>query len=115
MNNEAKRRLQHALDACYLINQFVSGRTLEDYESDEMLRAAVERKFEIIGEALNQAEIADETVSDDIPDLRQIVGLRNRIIHGYEVIDNELIWRVTEVNLPRLTQQLESLLGKSSL
>lgn len=114
MNNEARRRLQHALDACNAIGKFVKSRSLADYEEDEMLRAAVERKFEIVGEALHLAEIADETIGDLIPDFRNIVGLRNRIIHGYEIIDDELIWRVTQSNLPRLVKQLESLLGTIS-
>ena len=76
-----------------------------------MLSAAVERKFEIIGEALRLAEDADETVTEMIPDLRKIVGMRNRIIHGYDAVDAETIWNVIEVHLPTLARQLEEVVG----
>ena len=56
-----------------------------------MLRSAVERQFEIIGEALNQAEIEQPDLTMLIPDLRRIVGLRNRIIHGYDSVDDQLL------------------------
>lgn len=65
-----------------MIAQFTQGRTFDQYGADPMLRSAVERQFEIIGEALRLAEAADPTVAEIIPDLRKIVGMRNRIIHA---------------------------------
>ena len=55
--------------------------TFADYEQNLMLRSAVERQFEIIGEALHQAEVDDPEVTDRLPELRRIVGMRNPIIH----------------------------------
>lgn len=112
MNREARKRLYDALQAGRMIAQFTDGRTFEDYESDAMLRAAVERKFEIIGEALKLAEVADASVVESIPDLRKIVGMRNRIIHGYDAVDNETIWNVVRVHLPQLSMQLAAALGE---
>lgn len=110
MNRAARQRLHDALEACRLIAQFTAGRTLADYDADPMLSAAVERKFEIIGEALKLADAADASVVDRIQDLRMIVGMRNRIIHGYDAVDSETIWSVVQVHVPRLREQLESVL-----
>lgn len=109
MNREARKRLHDALEACRVIDRFTTGRTLAEYEADEMLSAAVERKFEIIGEALRLAEAADPSLTESVPDLRMIIGMRNRIIHGYDAVDSETIWNVVEVHLPRLAVQLEAL------
>lgn len=111
MNRVARQRLFDALEACRLIERFTAGRTLDEYESDPMLSAAVERKFEIVGEALRLADAADPSIARSIPDLRLVVGLRNRIIHGYDAVDAETIWNVVRVHVPRLKEQLEGLLG----
>jgi uncharacterized protein with HEPN domain len=65
-----------------------------------MLQAAVERKFEILGEALKKAVDADESVEKYIPELRQIVATRNRIIHVYGAVDPLLLWDVIQTDLP---------------
>ncbi len=75
-----------------------------------MLRAAVERKLAIIGEAFNQLEAADASVTQAFPELRKIVAMRNRIVHGYDGVDDELIWDVVQNRLPAFLQQVEALL-----
>lgn len=110
MNRQARQRLHDALEACRLIERFTLNRTFDEYEADAMLSAAVERKFEVIGEALRLADAADAAVADLIPDLRMIVGMRNRIIHGCDSVDDETIWNVVEVHIPRLARQIESAL-----
>ncbi len=69
----------------------MAGRTFAEYADDLMLRSAVERQFEIIGEALNHAEIEQPELTTSILDLRRIVGLRNRVIHGYDSVDDQLL------------------------
>jgi uncharacterized protein with HEPN domain len=69
-----------------------------------MLRSAVERQFEIIGEALSQAEVDDPDVTDLLPELRRIVGMRNAIIHGYDSVDGELLWQTIQRNILPLTK-----------
>jgi uncharacterized protein with HEPN domain len=106
-----KKRLLDALEACHAIRDFVAGRTFTDYERNLMLRSAVERQFEIIGEALNQAEIEQSELETLIPDLRRIVGLRNRIIHGYDSVDDQLLWQVIHTHVLSLARRLEQLLA----
>jgi len=76
-----------------------------------MLRSAVERKFEIIGEALNQASRADEEAESAVPDLSKIVGLRNRLIHAYTSVNNLVIWTIVHDDLLELVKQLEAALA----
>ena len=111
MKTEALERLGHTLAACEAIAGFCAGKTREDYLSDALLRSAVERQFEIIGEALNRAAQLDETVEAGVPELRRIVGMRNRIIHGYDSVDDELIWSIVADNLPPLRAILARLLS----
>jgi uncharacterized protein with HEPN domain len=81
MRREALKRLFDAFEAIEAIELFIENGTLDRYLDDELIQSAVERKFEIIGEALKRALDADPSVFAIIPDLRRIVGTRNRIIH----------------------------------
>jgi len=111
MNSAARSRLHDALRACRAILDFVQGRTFEEYERSLLLRSAVERQFEIVGEALRQAELADASVRTRVAHLRQIVGLRNRLIHGYDVVDQQLVWSIVRDEVPPLVEQLASALA----
>lgn len=111
MKPTLKKRLLDALEACRAIQGFVAGQTFADYERNLMLRSAVERQFEIIGEALNHAESEQPDLTTLLPDLRRIVGLRNRIIHGYDSVDDQLLWQTVNFHVPALAQQLEQLLA----
>lgn len=111
MKPTLKKRLLDALEACQAIQAFLAGRAFTDYERNLMLRSAVERQFEIIGEALNHAETEQPDLVSLIPDLRRIVGLRNRIIHGYDSVDDQLLWQVVHSHVPTLAKQLEQLLA----
>lgn len=71
MNTEALERLSHALAACETVANFCAGKTREDYLADVLLRSAVERQFEIIGEALDHAAQLDGTVESRVPELRR--------------------------------------------
>ena len=110
MNLEAKKRLRDIAEACAAAGRFTAGKTFSDYEADEILRAAVERKLAIIGEAFNQLEAADASVTQTFPELRKIVGMRNRIVHGYDNVDEELVWDVVQNRLPALQQKAETIL-----
>ena len=76
-----------------------------------MLRSAVERQFEIVGEALNQLAKLAPGLSAQIPDLPRIVAFRNILIHGYAVVDNAIVWRAVQENVPELVSVLERLLS----
>ena len=75
-----------------------------------MLRRAVEREFEIIGEAMSRlGKINPEII---ISSKRQIISMRNRVIHGYDKIDNEIVWGTIIRHLPKLKQEISELLKR---
>jgi uncharacterized protein with HEPN domain len=71
------------------IGRFAAHKRFEDYLKDDMLRSAIERQFEIIGEAMTRLVKLDRTVAEKITDYRKIAGFRNALIHGYDSIDDE--------------------------
>ena len=83
-------------------------RDFKVYMADKMLRRAVEREFEIIGEAMGRIEKLDSALN--ISSKKQIISMRNRVIHGYDKIDNEIIWGTIVRHLPTLKKEIESLL-----
>ena len=93
-----------------LLADFVQGKTWQDYETNAMLRAAVERQFEIIGEALTQLAKRDTALVRRISEYRSIIAFRNVLIHGYAQVDDTLVWDVVQTRLPALRQQVGDLL-----
>ena len=110
MTNEAKKRLLDAVNACEAIAEFVAGKDFTVYENDRLLRSAVERQFEIIGEALNKAGAVDPSLPVRIPEFHRITGLRNRLIHGYDNVDDEILWDVVQSKLAPLKAHVEGAL-----
>ena len=78
------------------------------YLNDKMLRRAIEREFEIIGEAMTRIEKLDSNIN--ITNKKQIINMRNRVIHGYDKIDNEIIWGMIVRHLPTLKIEINNLL-----
>jgi len=89
MKLEAKKLLLDVIEACQDIVEFTGRIALNEYLANELVRAAVERKFEIIGEALVRLREKDPVTFSKITAGRQAVAFRNRLIHGYDVIDHE--------------------------
>lgn len=110
MQPESAALLWDARRAAELIGSFITGRTWSDYLDDPMLRSAVERQFEIIGESLNRLGGADPETAEGIEDLPRIVAFRNVLIHGYATIDDAIVWEVATERLPGLVNLLSSLL-----
>jgi uncharacterized protein with HEPN domain len=111
MRLESKKLLEDVRRATALIAQFVAGKELSDYAADALLRSAVERQFEIIGEALNRLAKADPAAADRITHTARIIAFRNILIHGYDLVDHEVVWDVIETHLPVLREQVECLLA----
>lgn len=88
-------------------------RSFKDYQSNKLLRRAVEREIEIIGEATNRLLRLDPTI--DISDARRIVNLRNLVIHAYDSVDHVVIWGIVDKDLPLLRKQVSELLGNEIL
>ena len=111
MRLEARKYLYDIKQAAGLIAEFTHGKQFDDYQADAMLRSAVERQFEIIGEALNQLVQQEPEMLSEISDARRIIAFRNRLIHGYASISSEIVWGVVETGLPLLIEEVEQLLG----
>jgi uncharacterized protein with HEPN domain len=110
MRAEVAKYLHDVAVACRLLQDFTADKSFVDFQGDALLRAGVEREFITIGEALSQAEILDPLAVQSITSLRQIIGFRNVLAHGYAVIDQATVWGVVENHLPLLQQQVTELL-----
>lgn len=110
MQLEVKKLLYDVREAAGLIASFSAGRSFDDYVADPMLRSAVERQFEIMGEALNRLAKADPEVVAKIQHYRRIIAFRNVLIHGYDVVLNDVVWSIVEQHLPPLVNTLDQLL-----
>ena len=97
-------------EACELLIQFTAGKTFLDYSTDPMLRSAVERQFEIIGEALAQVLRLDPSLRSRISDAGRIVAFRNRLIHSYSSVADDVVWGILEANLPSLRKEVATLM-----
>lgn len=98
------------IDAGQRLDRFIAGKTWSDYQHDELLRAGVERQFEIIGEALNQLRRQSPDLSVGIREHEKIIGFRNILIHGYAVIEDDVVWSASTEKLPLLLQDVAALL-----
>lgn len=107
---ESKKHLEDIRRAAVHITEFTTDKRYEDYAADAMLRSAVERQFEIIGEALNRLYKADQATAEQVPDHRRVIAFRNILIHGYDVLDNRVAWDVVQHHLPQLHRVVQSLL-----
>jgi uncharacterized protein with HEPN domain len=88
----------------------VESKTYENYKKNSLLKRAIERNLEIIGEAINR--ILKEDPSFPIESALRIVGLRNQIIHGYDSVSDENIWGIVTVHLPKLKADIDSMINK---
>jgi len=100
ISNEAAAFLWDAQRAASFIVQFTAGRTYDEYLEDVMLRSAVERQFQIIGEAFNGLRRLDPDLAATVPDLAQIIAFRNVLVHDYTAIRNDTVWDVVRDDLP---------------
>jgi len=110
MNPRSIKRLEDAAEACAKIGAFTRDHSLEQFLDSDLLRSAVERQLEIIGEAFGIASKEDTSVDELIPELPRIVALRNRLIHGYDSVDPELVWDLARHKVPSLMEQLKTVL-----
>ncbi|MBL7966511.1 MAG: DUF86 domain-containing protein [Prolixibacteraceae bacterium] len=111
MQLEVKKYLFDIRESIESIEKYLGDkRDFNIYLADKMLRRAVERELEIIGEAMSRIEKLDSSI--EISSKRQIISMRNRVIHGYDKIDNEIVWGTIARHLPVLKIEIESLLHR---
>ena len=111
MEIEIRKYLHDIKESIESINSYLGeNRNFTDYQNNKMLRRAIEREFEIIGEAMKMLANIDENIP--ITSKQQIIGMRNRVIHGYDKIDDELVWGTIVKHLPTLQLEVSNLLKK---
>ncbi len=98
-------RLLHMLDHAREATRLVEGRTRPDLDADRVLSLALVRLLEIVGEAAANVSPEARTRHPAIP-WSEVVGLRNRLIHGYDSVDLDILWRIVESDLPVLVRDL---------
>jgi uncharacterized protein with HEPN domain len=101
--------LQHMLDYAREAVDMVAGKVQEDLENERMLELALVRLVEIIGEAAGRVSHGGQIKYPEIP-WREVIGMRNRLIHGYDSVDYSILWDTVELDLPPLIAQLEKIL-----
>ena len=101
--------LDHALEAVAM----AKGKTRADLDEDRQLNLSLVRLLEIIGEAATRIPKEDQTRYTDISWL-EIVSLRNRLIHGYDTVDFDILWQIVKQDLPWLIESLKIILGEES-
>ncbi|WP_372947425.1 DUF86 domain-containing protein [Mariniphaga sp.] len=112
MDNEIKTWLFDILQAVEEIEGYFSEKPMRfnDYLSDIKTKRAVERDLEIIGEAVNRIFKKDKQFR--LENAQKIIGTRNRIIHGYDTISDDLIWSIVVNHLPKLKSEIKVLMEK---
>jgi len=110
MSDEVKKYLFDIMQSIYSIEDYLGETTdFHIYTSNKMMRRAVEREFEIIGEALNKVSKIDNSLN--ISNKEMIIGMRNRVIHAYDSVDNEIVWGAIIRHLPKLKKEINQLLN----
>lgn len=110
MSDEVKKCLQDIIDAINSIDEYLGeNRSFIYYEQNKQLRRSVEREIEIAGEAMNRIIKFDENLN--IENGKNLINMRNRIIHAYDAIDNAIIWNIVQRHLQPLKTELEKLMN----
>ena len=108
---DVRRYLFDIQCACSLIREFTEGMTFEEYKADVRTHSAVERQFEIIGEALNQMLRVFPEMEENVSHAPRIISFRNALIHGYADVSHKVVWGIVESGLPLLSAEVQALLS----
>ena len=110
MNDESKKWLLDILSSIDSIDSYIGEKKIfQDYEKNKILRRAVEREIQIIGEAVVRIQKVDPDLI--LNNARQIIATRNRIVHAYDAVNNSIIWGIVVNHLPALRAEVEALLN----
>jgi uncharacterized protein with HEPN domain len=110
MKDEIRKNLVDILQAAEEIQGFVGGMDFNTYRDNLVTQRAVERDFEIIGEALARIKKIDQELIEKISEHYRIIGFRNILIHGYDIIDEMIVWKAVVNHLPILIQEINQIL-----
>jgi len=111
MPPEDRVRILQMIEATETALNFVTGRKRAELNSDQMLLFAVVRAIEVIGEAAGRVTEVTREAAADIP-WSLVVSMRNRLIHAYFDVDNDVVWKTAAKELPALLPKLRALVGE---
>jgi uncharacterized protein with HEPN domain len=111
MEHDSKAYLFDIKQSCEKIENFVKDIDFEKYCSDSLIKAGVERKFLVIGEALTRLRREFPEIINEISDYQKVIGLRNVLVHGYDIINDATVWSAIKDNLPKLYQEVSKLIN----
>jgi len=111
MTDKIPKLLVDALGAIDSAREFVEGISLDGYTADKMRRSAVERQLEILGEACSRLVKLEPDLIGSVMNLKLAIDLRNRIIHGYDSVDDEIVYFTVTDDLEELRAGLSNLLA----
>jgi uncharacterized protein with HEPN domain len=111
MQRDARAWLTDVVAACELLIDFTRSKTFTDYAGDALLWSAVERQFEIVGEALRVTLRHQPELAAHITDVRAIIAFRNQLTHAYSAVDHATVWGLLERRVPQLQTEVTRLLA----
>lgn len=111
MNHDLKAYLYDICEACKKIIEFTNGISFTQYAADELIKAAVERKFVTVGEAMMRIKREYPETIERITGHYRIIGFRNVLVHGYDIIDDATVWSAVSDSVPVLLRETQALLG----
>lgn len=106
MSKDDLVRLRHMLDNAREADKLIRGKSRPDLDNDRVLNLALVRLLEVVGEAANRVTTATRKENENNP-WSQIVSLRNRLVHGYDTINLDILWKILTDDLPTPADQLE--------
>ena len=103
-----KSRLAHILESIDNLFEFTKDMNINDYKTNKILRFAVVKNLEIIGEASYKLT---QELKDKYPDIawRQIIGMRHLMVHGYYLVEDEIVWEIIQKDLQPLKEQIQTM------
>lgn len=107
-------RLRHMLDHAAEAIELTADKSRDDLDRERLLQLGLVRLVEIVGEAAVKVTKETRGQNPDIP-WPEIVAMRNRLIHGYDLVDNDILWQTIQEDLPALTEKLREILADDSL
>lgn len=114
MQPKTLKILEDIREAATFIRSVTASESAGGYAQNRLLRFAVERNFEIIGEAIRRLEHLTPGTAQRITNHRRIVAFRNTLIHGYDLVDDSLVWDTIQHHLPVLLEEVVTLMAQET-
>ena len=113
MSNRDLIKLYHMLDSAQAISGYIKGKERKDIENNRLVKQAIIREFEIIGEA---ASTVSNQLKENFPAIpwKEMIGMRNRLIHAYFDINYDIVWKTTQEALPKSIKDLSEAINSLS-